>query len=333
MPPLTKQIPEKDIPDNGPQQGIFEEMIVRGRPARVYLIRDRRAGCGKTLLLRKLHWACRQHRKLPPRIVACAVDLEDHAGPTAYSLVSALADQLGRDALPEFDRLQVALELKDPAPFVPQPRTRERSDAASLIPDPLVGRVDAAGAEVRDHAQVGGIIINTQAPTYLHVPERARPQWQEELRPRAERAIVNAFFEDLRGVGDDRLMVIFIDSVDAKAQYQELVHWVLDTLLTSVFLEPDQRPKNAILCLAGRDLPDNGYLRLPGDDAADWIEAPTLLTAWQPEHTGDFLRLMLGREPSQDMLDFAHNRIISKAVPLRKIYEGAKAFEPDDDHG
>jgi hypothetical protein len=306
--PVRKQIEDQDIPDNEEQQDLFLELLEGAREPRVFVIRDARAGSGKTLLLRKLLWSCRSRRGRD-RLLTMYIDLEDQELASEYHLVRQLAGQVDPDDLPNFDRMALALDMQDPTPFTGR----------------VTVAVDARDATLHDNAQLAQIIINnhgSNAP--INVPALAAPQWVETLRPRAERAVVNAFLDDLRALPDDRRAAIFIDSVDEKAPSRELSTWVLNTLLEREFLDPDRRPKNALLCVAGRDLPD--YAARLADDFPRLAAAPSLLTTWQPEHTDAFLRLMLGRAATDAMVQAVHEAVTARSIPLRQAYEFARGL-------
>jgi hypothetical protein len=173
--------------------------------------------------------------------------------------------------------------------------------------------VDIREATILDNAQVATFIVNPAPGSHVHVPAAALPQWHDDLRPRAEKMIINAFFDDLRALPDDLRVAIFIDSVDQKASSPDLKRWVVESLLEKVFLELEKRPKNVLLCVAGRDLAD--YTRAV-EKADQKLIAPQLLTTWQTQHTETFFRFMLSGPITEKSLNALHELITTRVMPL-----------------
>lgn len=317
---MAFEISDDDIVDTDDQQARFEALVNGRREARVFLIRDERVGAGKSTLLRKLIFNC-QYR-LEQRPVLCRINLEDNADPNEFRLIQELAGQIlteavyrGGDYLPTYSRLEAALAEKNLAPFL----TRDATPRGGTH-----GVVDASGLVAHDQAQVAGLIINTGDGAKIDLATLLRPaapEWSEAMRPAAQRQVTEAFFTDLRSLGEGQLVVIFIDSVDEKAGSPSLVNWVRLYLLEKVFLDPVRRPRNAILCLAGRSLPD--YRKRLQDDFEMLVEAPRLLSDWQQHHSEALLSLVLKRQLAPSVVQAFHDAVVQRAVPLGRALDGA----------
>ncbi len=312
-------VKEEDVVDRKPQQELFQELMEAKREARVFLIRDERQGCGKSTLLKRLRWNCLYRVK--PRPLASLADLDYHDDPTPFSLIRKIGIDLnpkhGSDSgelpLPEFGALEKALSDRNPYPFL-KPRLSEAGTLLQNVVAETFGFVDAREANITG-GTVTGVSINEGT---VNLPEIKALEWSEDLRPGAERAIVRAFFSDLRQLPRERRAVIFIDSVNEKERspHPNLIDYVHEVLLDEIFLDPERRPENVVLCLAGRDLPD--YRKRLEEDFDRLILAPELLSGWERDHTVDFLKLVLEKPVSEKVLDAVHEAIIDNRLPLDK---------------
>lgn len=305
-------VKEDDVVDRRLQQKLFQELVEAQREARVYLIRDEREGCGKSTLVKRLRWNCLYRVK--PRPPMSLVDLEDFDHPRPFSLIQKIGTDLGAECLPEFTRLEDALARMDPTPFAGGGGAQ--------------GYGDFRGSSVQGNAQAAGVITNLtlESGAVVNLPEIRAPRWSEELRPRAERAVVSAFFNDLRSLPADRRAAIFIDSVDAKAKHLSLVEYVLDEILDAVFLDRARRPENAVLCIAGRDLPD--YQKRLQEDFESLVLAPELYAGWERSDTEEFLKLILGEAAPEPLLTTIHDGIVLRRQPLQLAYHAVRWLWP-----
>ena len=291
--------PERIVDQKKPQEH-FRELVEGKRPPRVFLVRDERAGCGKSLLLRRLAANCLGFAGSPP---AARVDLADVSDPSPFHLVTRLSEQLGDDRLPGFVRLRNAVGV-DPMPF------RAGSDVAPYFH----GEVNADQQQVAAGGVSAGIHMN-QVNIQL-------PTWSETMRPGAERMCLQAFVEDLRALGPERPAVILVDSVDEKAAEPKLREWVVEWLLQGVFLNPQRRPPHVVLVVAGRQLPDYGALL--GANATDRLVEPPFQADWEPSHTEAFLRLVVGESPQADLVEFFHGRIVNQRTSVGAVGQSVR---------
>jgi hypothetical protein len=324
-----RNVKEAQVVDRESHQALFQELLEAKLEARVYLIRDEREGCGKSTLLKRLRWNCDEVR---PRLLVSLVDLDYHADPTPFSLIRRIGTDLnpkhGTDPehlpLPEFGRLEKALADKNPNPFL-KARLSEVGEILQNIVAETVGIVHAPHATISGGTQ-GGIIIQAPNGANVHIPEPKALEWSEDLRPSAESAVMSAFFSDLRKLPPGRRAVIFIDSVNenAKSPNPNLVEYVHEVLLHEVFLDPldpERRPENVVLCVAGRGLPD--YRRRLKQDFNRLTLEPDLRAGWERSHTQDFLKLTLGQTVSDTVLDAVHEAIITRHISLEEAYGAA----------
>lgn len=289
--------PERMV-DNREPQSRFQELVQGKHPARLFLVRDERKRCGKSILLRRLVLNCRF--SIPGRPRAAWVDLEEITDPSPFHLVSRLSEQLPPDGLPEFSSLRNAVGV-DPRPFMSQP------DVARFLD--IRGEVRGDGLQVATGGQAVGVSVSEGA-VQVNVP-----QWAEAMRPGAERMCLEAFERDLRALPPETPVALFIDSVDRKAASPTLREWVVSRLLEGVFLDPERRPGNAVLVVAGRTLPD--YAAFLGDGADDRLVEPPFQADWQPTDTEDFLKLVLRTDSlPPELVPFFHSFIVDRRRPV-----------------
>lgn len=294
------EIDPRHMVDNREPQLRFQELVEGKHPARVFLVRDPRKRCGKTMLLKRLIWNCRF--RIPSAPLPVWVDLEEVADPSPFHLLATLSAQLpppSRDEpglLPEFFRLRDAVG-SNPLPFMTE------AEVARLVPRQVEGIVHGGGQTVATGGTSAGVILN------VHLPE-----WNEAMRPAAERMCIQAFERDLRNLPPDKPLALFIDSVDDKAQSRPLRQWVVDYLLEGIFMDPARRPEHAVLVLAGRTLGDYGA------DFGERLLEPPFQADWQPADTEEFLRLLLGGDSvTPEMTTFFHRFIVEHRRPVWNV--------------
>jgi hypothetical protein len=305
--------------DHDHEQQVFRDLVTCASRARILTICDR-GGLGKSSLLKRLRFNCES--KIEPPIPSCLVELDklprEETSPFAFASRVARGFTLrGEDPARRFENfnsLYGAFDARDFAPF-----------------DDGGATVLSSGPRALAGAQVGPMLGGQNIGHAETVQLTAVPDFTERQRQLAEKACVDALFDDLRTICAASPMVLLLDGWENCNL--DLHKWIVDEMLGNHVLHPDasRRPEKLAVVIAGRPYePATVQLGLRTDkfvglaDAATVLSIPSL-SSWNSEHVRKFMELNGYPEASEAEVTSVREKL-DKGVSLDRIQHLIDAY-------
>jgi len=289
----------RNLIDRNAEQELFRQLASFTSPARVLTICDK-GGWGKSSLLKRLKYNCQY--ELDPPVAVCLIELNDLGDVSEFALVLKIVDELTtvgelttRERFARFDELDNARMDRNAAAFSERGGHRVMATARA-------GTVAEGAVVAGINVQQADTVFTAEAPEFT--PEQAR---------RAERACVQAFFDDLREVCATQPVALLFDAWERCNS--TLRDWILDEFLRNHALHPDsaRRPDKLGVVVAGRPYdPASSTEGLRPDEfrrffrSQEEMEASVLsvasLSEWEEDHISQFMVLNgLSRPTAEDI--------------------------------
>ncbi len=146
-------------------------------------------------------------------------------------------------------------------------------------------------------------------PVSSHFVERAMErmslpteltQEQEEI---AHEVCIKSFFEDIQTIHRNQPMVLLIDSFEQCSA--PLKTWLYDHFLESCFFDPDKRPNNLLLVVAGQQMPQFEHYWIP-EECTSIVRSVHEMGKWDRTHVEECLRVHGFAFTPEDVDSFFH---------------------------
>jgi hypothetical protein len=277
----------ESIIDRDAERELFTSMLALRDSTRLLTIRAE-SGQGKSRLLDWFEYECEWIHELPVSLT----DLKQLDDKTHFGLTQHIADRIresGDVALPNFERLKLALSERDASAF------RDDDDApGQVLTEGVTQRGGVMANRVRDVYQAQELTVVS--------PKRT---WTGGLEEIARDRCVAAFLQDLRAFASERSLVVMIDSYEILADRPALARWIETRLLRRQALDLENVTK-LIVVLAGQRIPD--FKTGLGDRYSTLVRSVESLGRWDDEHIRRFLEKH-GVEASEDRIAYLRQRL------------------------
>ncbi len=292
------------------EREIFREMLkCKDNSPRLLTIQSR-GGTGKTFLLKRLRYECHYILDIPCSLIS----MDDNIITEPFDIVKAIRnDYKNFDEtikFRKFDILDSARMLKNPEPFT------EAISKESIY-------VNVESAEIKDQAivaaKIDAIIQNIEN---LNLTLQSSEWANEEYETFVRKYCIDAFFEDLKVICQEKTVVIIFD-VFEKCNPQ-LKRWIMRPLLHLHCFQEIDRPRKLVFVMAGRELLP--FKERLGDQYSNLVENIEKLSEWSVKHMREFLQVHGFKNLSDKEIETITERVNTKGS-LEQALIIAKAYE------
>ncbi|SPF37706.1 hypothetical protein SBDP1_170002 [Syntrophobacter sp. SbD1] len=270
------------------EQELFEELLQLKDTSRILAIQDN-GGMGKSQLLEKFKYRC---RTIKPRTPVSLVKLDQLPGDSPLDLVNILVKDLSpRFDFSNFNRYESARIFKDLSPI---------RAAIDLHKATFNKAKDVTIAEVATHVDHADTVNISPGST----------EFSSDIDRKAKEVCLSAFFDDLKEHCANERIVLMFDTYDKSSK--NVKDWIEEQLLEQLFFDCENRPKQLILVIAGREIPDFER-RWSAEDYKATVRSVRALGQWNKKHVEECL-LAFGFDYKPEDLD-AFYRLVQRGLP------------------